>query len=91
MRDSAWKGLERSDGSRQKLLSPLVKEGSGIGKWTSMSTQQKFCPDELIAETIATSEKVPALSNECVAVVHILNVVRCSAHLLVVDAEEICC
>ncbi len=51
--------VERSDGSRQKLLNPLTKEGSAAPpKFSSISLgQQKFAPEDLIVETIANSEK----------------------------------
>lgn len=51
--------VERSDGSRQKLLNPLTKEGSSaLPKFSSISLgQQKFTPEDLIVETIANSEK----------------------------------
>ncbi|BDA42921.1 probable mechanosensitive ion channel protein 10 [Coccomyxa sp. Obi] len=57
------KEVERSDGSRQKLLNPLTKEGSvALPKFTSISLgQQKFTPEDLIVETIANSEKPPDL------------------------------
>ncbi len=52
--------VERSEGSRQKLLNPLAKEGSAaFHKFSSISLgQQKFSPEDLIVETIANSEKV---------------------------------
>ncbi|KAK9909747.1 hypothetical protein WJX75_006863 [Coccomyxa subellipsoidea] len=55
--------VERSDGSRQKLLNPLTKEGnSAMPKFSSISLgQQKFTPEDLIVETIANSEKPPDL------------------------------
>ncbi|CAL8467439.1 g6977 [Coccomyxa elongata] len=42
--------VERSDGSRQKLLNPLTKEGSAaLPKFSSISLgQQKFTPEDLI-------------------------------------------
>jgi hypothetical protein len=50
--------VERSEGSRQKLLGSSAKEGGGLGKWASISMQQKFSPEELIVESIVNSEKV---------------------------------
>lgn len=46
---------ERSSGSQEKLLR---KEGSGLGKWGSMSTNQKFDVRDLMAEVIENSEEV---------------------------------
>ncbi len=56
--------MERSDGSRQKLLNPLTKEGSAaLPKFSSISLgQQKFTPEDLIVETIANSEKARFLT-----------------------------
>ena len=45
---------ERSSGSREKLLS---KE-TGLGKWGSMGTREKFDAGELMAEVIEKSEEV---------------------------------
>ena len=45
---------EHSSGSREKLLS---KE-SGLGKWGSMGTHEKFDAGELMAEVIEKSEEV---------------------------------
>lgn len=51
--------MEGSDGSQQKLLNPLTKEGSGLPKFRSISlSQRKFTPEDLIAVTIQNSEKV---------------------------------
>lgn len=56
--DWAWLGAhsqepERSSGSREKLL---TKE-SGLGKWGSMGTKEKFDVTDLMAEVIENSEE----------------------------------
>lgn len=53
---------ERSEGSASRLLAGSERGGVGGGgltKWRSLlSSQEKFRPEDVVAETIATSEKV---------------------------------
>ena len=51
------KEAEGSSGSREKLLS----EKSGLGKWGSMGTKEKFDAGSLIAEVIENSAEVISL------------------------------
>ena len=45
---------ERSSGSQEKLL----RKESGLGKWGSMGTKEKFNAADLMAEVIENSEQV---------------------------------